>query len=486
MFHRQDADATTGGSGKRSLRSLPMADGQTIGKLRLPLPPTRKVNRREAPANRTAVQAFPGCRNGYADGRISGAVCCERIVQVETRSKRKDQKPEHSKRTHRPASAFRALEFWISDCRAALAMTCLFGIWSLEFGISPLLVVLLLLLGGLCAPVGPNRQYAGPTERPAGLLAYYSYPKQPIEPNLALKARKRQYDILFLEFPSALNVFSNENIKIDYYVCTTPSQDVSQASRPRCEGGTAFPPPGPDGHDPNAPRRAYEPRRPTVLMLPISGGIDFSVESFARLFVRHGINCALVHNRRVNIRDTKSAEQVEAYFRQTVLDNRQVLDYLVTRPDVDPNRIGCLGLSLGGIKTSLVAAVDDRIRCAVLGLAGGSMADITMHSRLGGLRDYVQELLARKVEPALIHGELAQKVRTDPLQLAPYLDARDTLMFLAAFDRVVPTWTGKQLRQALGRPRTVYLLAGHYTSFLYLPYAHWESLCFVKRRFNLN
>ena len=30
----------SGGSGKRSLRSLPMANGQTIGKLGLPLPPT--------------------------------------------------------------------------------------------------------------------------------------------------------------------------------------------------------------------------------------------------------------------------------------------------------------------------------------------------------------------------------------------------------------------------------------------------------------
>jgi hypothetical protein len=69
--------------------------------------------------------------------------------------------------------------------------------------------------------------------------------------------------------------------------------------------------------------------------------------------------------------------------------------------------------------------------------------------------------------------------------LAPYLDARDTLMFLAAFDRVVPTWTGKQLREAIGGPKTIYLFAGHYTSFLYLPYAHWESLCFVKRKFNL-
>jgi hypothetical protein len=229
----------------------------------------------------------------------------------------------------------------------------------------------------------------------------------------------------------------------------------------------------------------YEPRRPTVLMLPISGGIDFSVESFGRLFVANGINCALVHNRKVRIKETTSAEQVEAYFRQTVLDCRQVLDYLVTRPDVDPNRLGCLGLSLGGIKTSLVAAVDSRIQCAVLGLAGGSMADIAMHSKERGLEDYVKELLAMGVEPELIHGELQEKVQTDPLRLGPYLDARKTLMFLAGFDRVIPTWTGKQLREAIGGPRTIYLFAGHYSSFLYLPYAQRESLSFVKKKFHM-
>jgi dienelactone hydrolase len=313
--------------------------------------------------------------------------------------------------------------------------------------------VVAILACGSCAPVGASRQYAGPQEVPAETLAYYDYPRRPIAAKVTLKTQKKRYDILQIEFPSTLNVFGNENIKIDYYV--------------------------------GKEREIYASRRPAVLMLPISGGIDFSVESFARLFVAHGINCALVHNRKVRIQGTQSAEEVEAYFRQTVLDNRQALDYLVTRADVDPNRLGCLGLSLGGIKTSLVAAVDTRIRCAVLGLAGGSMADITMHSKEHGIKEYVDELLALGVEPALIYGELKEKVRTDPLRLAPYLDARKTLLFIAGFDQVVPTWTGKQLRQAIGGPQTLYLLAGHYTSFLYLPLAQWESLGFVKKRFGM-
>ncbi|OHB65991.1 MAG: hypothetical protein A2Y76_13060 [Planctomycetes bacterium RBG_13_60_9] len=285
---------------------------------------------------------------------------------------------------------------------------------------------------------------------PPALLAYYSYPKRPIEARVQVLKQKKRYDVLRIEFPSAINVFGNEDIKVDYYVQKEPG------------------------------------RHPTVLMLPISGGVDFSVESFAWLFARCGINCALVHNRRVEIENTQSAEEVEAYFRQTVLDNRQVLDYLVTRPDVDPNRLGCLGLSLGGIKAGLVAAVDDRIKCAVLGLAGGSMADIAMNSKEDRLEDYINELKGQGISSDDLHAELLEKVRTDPLRLGPYIDARRTLMFIASFDRVVPKWTGEQLRRAIGGPKTIYLFAGHYTSFLYLPYAQWESLRFVKKRLHVN
>ncbi len=313
-----------------------------------------------------------------------------------------------------------------------------------------MLLASLLLLCTSCASVQPSRNYAGPWEMSCAMRAYYSYPRRPIEARVRVKKEKKRYDVLRIEFPSALNVFGDEDIKVDFYAQKAPG------------------------------------RHPTVLMLPISGGVDFSVESFAWLFIRCGINCALVHNREVEIEDTKSAEQVEDYFRQTVLDNRQVLDYLVTRPDVDPNRLGCLGLSLGGIKASLVAAVDDRIKCAVLGLAGGSMADIALHSTEEGLKDYVDEIQELGVSGETIYTELLEKIRTDPLRLAPYLDARDTLMFIAAFDRVVPRWTGEQLRHAIGGPRTVYLVAGHYTSFLYLPYAQWQSLCFVRKKFNMD
>jgi dienelactone hydrolase len=53
------------------------------------------------------------------------------------------------------------------------------------------------------------------------------------------------------------------------------------------------------------------------------------------------------------------------FFYDTVIDVMRLVDYLVTRPDVDPARIGLGGTSKGGIETYLTAAVDPRIAAAV-------------------------------------------------------------------------------------------------------------------------
>lgn len=46
-------------------------------------------------------------------------------------------------------------------------------------------------------------------------------------------------------------------------------------------------------------------------------------------------------------------------------DDSRCVDYLLSRPEVDPKRIGCTGLSGGGWRTNMLAALDARIRAAV-------------------------------------------------------------------------------------------------------------------------
>lgn len=46
-------------------------------------------------------------------------------------------------------------------------------------------------------------------------------------------------------------------------------------------------------------------------------------------------------------------------------DDRRSVDYLCTRAEVDRDRIGCCGLSLGGFRSAHLAALDPRIKCCV-------------------------------------------------------------------------------------------------------------------------
>jgi len=48
-----------------------------------------------------------------------------------------------------------------------------------------------------------------------------------------------------------------------------------------------------------------------------------------------------------------------------IWDDIRTLDYLASRPEVDKRRLGCVGLSVGGWRSFLLAALDERIKSAV-------------------------------------------------------------------------------------------------------------------------
>ncbi|MFN9373427.1 MAG: alpha/beta hydrolase family protein [Planctomycetaceae bacterium] len=48
-----------------------------------------------------------------------------------------------------------------------------------------------------------------------------------------------------------------------------------------------------------------------------------------------------------------------------LVEDQRALDVLCSRPEVDARRVGCAGLSGGGLRTVYLGGLDDRIRCAV-------------------------------------------------------------------------------------------------------------------------
>ncbi|AEV97744.1 catalytic [Niastella koreensis] len=63
--------------------------------------------------------------------------------------------------------------------------------------------------------------------------------------------------------------------------------------------------------------------------------------------------------------NTDTKHQEHPFYFDTVYDLWRLTDYLTTRPDVQANRIGMTGISMGGIETWMAASVDKRIKVAV-------------------------------------------------------------------------------------------------------------------------
>jgi dienelactone hydrolase len=96
-----------------------------------------------------------------------------------------------------------------------------------------------------------------------------------------------------------------------------------------------------------------------------------------------------------------------------VAEDRAALDYLASRPDVDPKRLGCGGLSGGGMRTAFLAGLDDRIRCAVCAGFMTTWRDFLLHTSythtwmvyvpgLPGLLDFPEVLGLRAPLPTLV------------------------------------------------------------------------------------
>jgi dienelactone hydrolase len=60
-------------------------------------------------------------------------------------------------------------------------------------------------------------------------------------------------------------------------------------------------------------------------------------------------------------------------------EDQRALDVLCARPEVDPARVGCGGLSGGGLRTAYLGGLDDRIACAVCAGMMTTWRDFMLH-----------------------------------------------------------------------------------------------------------
>jgi len=66
-------------------------------------------------------------------------------------------------------------------------------------------------------------------------------------------------------------------------------------------------------------------------------------------------------------------KQEHPFWYDTAFDLWRLTDYLISRDDVDADRIGMIGFSMGGIQVWLAASVDQRVKVAIPAIAAQSM-----------------------------------------------------------------------------------------------------------------
>ncbi len=297
-----------------------------------------------------------------------------------------------------------------------------------------------------CAHLPMDSRYQGPVALPLALEQEYSYPAYTGSYDERVLAEEENFVVKRIAFSSTRNLIPAGPIAIDYY-------DI------RKEG-----------------------KHPVIMVLPILGGNNAIAGIFAAYFADNGYAAVIVH-RQNEYKKIKQLDRVDRVLRQIVLDHRQVLDWMETRKELDAGRTGVFGVSMGGIKAALVSALDKRISASVLALAGGDLAYILTHSTERGIKKrrlkYMEE---NQLTPDQFYNQLKTGIACDPMEYAGHINAAGSMMILALFDRAVPFKKGRELKEKIGNPETIYLVSGHYSAILYLYYVRRAALDFFRKK----
>jgi len=145
--------------------------------------------------------------------------------------------------------------------------------------------------------------------------------------------------------------------------------------------------------------------------------------------------------------------QTAEMFHQGVVDNRRALDYLATRADVDISRIYLEGVSMGAIMGTLVAAVDERIRGALLVVGGGDLPQLFLQS---------QHPAARRLRDAFagVPDWAAKFEGFDPVNFVAHISPRPVWLINGRDDKIIPRVCAEALHAAAREPKHITWYSG--------------------------
>lgn len=215
----------------------------------------------------------------------------------------------------------------------------------------------------------------------------------------------------------------------------------------------------------------YLPHRetpvPGVVVLHILGG-DFELSRmFCHGLAHRGVAALLLKmpyygpRRPPNVARRmidKDPQLTVAGMTQAVLDIRRATAWLGSRKEIDQDRLGLFGISLGGITGALVAGVEPRLKHICLLLAGGDIGRIAWES------PEVKEIRQEWLKQGKTREDFLRAMQEiDPVKYGRNVRGRRVLMLNAKEDEVIPKPCTLALWESFGEPEIVWYSGGHYS-----------------------
>ncbi|MFH0771062.1 MAG: BamA/TamA family outer membrane protein [Candidatus Omnitrophota bacterium] len=281
-------------------------------------------------------------------------------------------------------------------------------------------------------------------DKPIDPFKFYEYEKAPFEYKLEVKEKTKEYAHYSLSYPSIVDTdYPQNTVFLDFYE--------------------------PAGKD----------KYPAVVFMShIAGGIPQVEGEFCRDLASKGIAALLVQTAYqrdykfsrswlVNELRQKGADEMVSLLRQIVIEARRGIDWLESLPNVEKDKIGVMGISLGGIMVPVVAGLDTRVKSMVIILGGGDIGDIIWNSYTTKL--YKGRLIEEGTDSPL---ELERKMwMLDPLTFAFKAKEKSAIMINANFDIDVPRSNTLKLWRSLEQPELTWIPTAHFTSLFVIGYA---------------
>jgi hypothetical protein len=223
---------------------------------------------------------------------------------------------------------------------------------------------------------------------------------------------------------------------------------------------------------------------PLIVCIPILAAGRSILLRIATDLAHRGFATAFLEREGRIFRRNESPADLEERLSSQVVDHRAFLAWCSRRPELDPDRVGIVGLSLGGILGGVLVAVEPRIKAASLCLSGGDLPSILTDTGEGRIVDWARaRAAAGGLTASRLEDELRSSLRSDPSLLGAHVDPRRVFMVTASFDGVVPERNSELLWESLGRPKRLVVPLGHYSAAFVLDFVLREVETFSRERF---